>query len=78
MKSRKTKVEVKCQRYTFNIPYDVLMEYAEKDVAYCTTCGKFKPVSEFTAISKTDRRPRNYCKKCNKTAWPSCKKENVE
>ena len=77
MKSRKTKVEVKIGKEKFHIPYDVLMAYADNDIAYCVTEGKFKPVSEFTAISKTDRRPRSYCKQCNKTAWPSCKKENV-
>lgn len=77
MKSRKTKVQVKCQGYKFNVPYDILMEYAEKDVAYCVTEGKFKPVNSFDAVSKTDRRPRSYCKECNKTAWPSCKKETA-
>ena len=73
MKSRKTKVEVKAGKHVFNVPYDILMEYAEEDIAYCVTCGKWKPVSEFTAISKLNRAPRSYCKQCNKTAWPSCK-----
>lgn len=77
MKSRKTRVEVKGLGQRFHIPYDILMEYADKEVAYCTTCRKFKPLSEFAAISKTDRRPRCYCKHCNKTAWPSRKKETV-
>lgn len=77
MKSRKTKIEVKVQGYKFNVPYDVLVNYAVDNISYCTTCKQFKPLSEFTAISKTDRRPRCYCKQCNKTAWPSCKKETI-
>ena len=75
MKSKKTKIHFKLQETEFNIPYDILASYAENEVSYCTVCKQWKPLGEFQAVSADDKRPRSYCKYCNKTAWPCHKRK---